>query len=51
MFHKTQSHCVPNFISADVLNNSYMYGTYKKKSKHHIFRNAKSKANLETGLY
>jgi hypothetical protein len=32
MLHKTQSHCCPNFIFADVSNNRYMHTIRFKKS-------------------
>jgi hypothetical protein len=46
LLHKTQSHCSPNFIFADVLNNSYMHTIYFfKKTK--IPRFEKYKVKVE----
>jgi hypothetical protein len=49
MFHKPQTHCSPNLISADVLNNSYMHTIYlfEKKLKIKILRNTWSKFEFE----
>jgi hypothetical protein len=48
MLHKTQSHCSPNLIFTDVLNNSYMHTIYfLKKLKYHILRNTGSKVKFE----
>jgi hypothetical protein len=46
MLHKIQSHCSPNFIFADVLNNSYMHTIYFF-NKIKILENTRSKVNFE----
>jgi hypothetical protein len=43
MLHRTQSHCSPNLIFADVLNNSYMHTIYLKKIKIPHFEKLKVK--------
>jgi hypothetical protein len=47
MLHKTQSHCSPNLIFADVLNNSYTHTIYTKKIKYCILKNTRSKVKFE----
>jgi hypothetical protein len=46
MLHKTQSHCRPNLIFADVLNNSYMRTIYLKNEIQN-FEKFKVKATFE----
>jgi hypothetical protein len=46
LLHKTQSHCSPNLIFADVLNNSYMHTIYFKKIKILHFEKYKIKGQI-----
>jgi hypothetical protein len=46
MVHKTQFHCSPNLISADILNNSYMHTIYLKKIKIPHFEKCKVKGQI-----
>jgi hypothetical protein len=47
MLHKTQYHCSPNLIFADVLNNSFMHTTFFFKLNYRISRNTRSKVKFE----
>jgi hypothetical protein len=49
MLHKTQSHCSPNLIFADVLNNSYTHTIFfsSRKLNYRILRNTRSEVKFE----
>jgi hypothetical protein len=48
MLYKPQTHCRPNLIFAEALNNSYMHTIYfSKKLKYRILRNTRSKVKFE----
>jgi hypothetical protein len=41
------SHCSPNLILADVLNNSYMHTIYLEKTEYRILRNTRSRGKFQ----